>query len=98
MREYNVRELGPWVRDDDKLFSAPDPFCKSHGVWWDMNNGCYMDSSGVPLHFAGTEPRRRGYPPLEDEGDVGTPFAQWELELRGSSPDAWYHYRNTGEW
>ena len=64
----------------------------------DMNNGCYMDSSGVPLHFAGTEPRRRGYPPLEDEGDVGTPFAQWELELRGSSPDAWYHYRNTGEW
>jgi hypothetical protein len=44
--EYNLYELGPWDREDDSLFSAPDPRTKGHCVWWDTRDGCYMDSFG----------------------------------------------------
>ena len=32
-----------------------------------------------PIYFAGTDPRQPGFPPPEDENDVGTPRDQWEL-------------------
>ena len=95
--EYNVRELGPWDRESDTLFYAPDPVSNGQThVWWDMGDGQYMDCSGCPILFEGREPRDRGYPLPVDESEVGTPLQQWECELRMSSPEEWYQYRMNG--
>ena len=34
----------------------------------------------------------------EDEQDVGTPREQWEMLLRYEDRQAWFEYRNTGQW
>jgi len=99
--EYNLREFeGKWDRESDSLWCTPDVRFpgSGHHVWWHSGDGMYMDSSGQPIYFSGTDPRRPGYPPPEDESDVGTPEWQWEYELRQFSPEAWREYRLTGEW
>ena len=99
VHEYDLRELGPWERESDTLWCAPDP--DSDGmtsVWWGLQDGVYTDCSGSPLYFAGTELHRRGHPPPEVESDVGTPCQQWEAELRASDREAWFRYRQTGQW
>ena len=91
--EYNLRDLGPWELEADGLWCAPDPV--SNGathVWWSEGARKYTDCSGIPIYFAGTDPRRPGLPPPEDEADVGTPREQWEAEVRMSDRDAWYAY------
>ena len=42
--EYNLRELGPWERDGETLWSAPDPVSQGRtGLWWNSRNGrCTM--------------------------------------------------------
>ena len=37
---------------------------------------------------------QRGFPPPEDESDVGRPREQWEASLRSYDRWAWYEYRN----
>ena len=97
--EYDLRELGPWDRDSDTHWCAPDPF--SNGVahvWWDSGTGMYWDCSGAPICFAGVHLQRRGFPLADVESDVGTPEAQWEADFRAYDREAWFAYRNTGEW
>ena len=66
---------------------------------YSKDTGSYMDCSGNLIHFAGTNADRRGYPPPEEESDIGTPLQQWESEMKFMmSREDWYHYRQTGEW
>ena len=41
---------------------------------------------------------RACFPPADVESDVGTPEVQWEVEFRAADREAWFAYRNTGEW
>ena len=46
------------------------------------STGQYLGGpNNQPIYFAGTDPRQPGFPPPEDENDVGTPRDQWELAL-----------------
>ena len=45
-------------------------------------NGVYVrpqsPNTSEPVYFAGTDPRDPGFPPPEDEAEVGNPRVQWE--------------------
>ena len=40
--------------------------------------GQYLDANAQLIYFAGTDPCHRGFPPPEDENELGNPREQWE--------------------
>ena len=79
--EYNLRDLGPWDFEGQNLWSANDPFNPMLSLWWQEIGPTarqYLDANARPIYFASTDPRQPGYPPPEDENDVGNPREQWE--------------------
>ena len=84
--EYNLRDLGPWDFEGQNLWSANDPFNPMLSLWWQEIGPTarqYLDANARPIYFAGTDPRQPGYPPPEDENDVGNPREQWERANAG---------------
>ena len=80
---YNLRDLGPWDPEGMGLWSAVDPFNTLLMLWWQeagLYPGQYLDANAQPIYFAGTDPRHRGFPPLEDENELGNPREQWERD------------------
>ena len=100
MREYNVRELGPWDRESDDIWCSPDPFDRAQGqrgfVWWSRHSNQYFGLGGTPIYFAGRDFRASlGYAPIYDELDVGKPSEQWEADLRRDSPEEYLEFRRS---
>ena len=78
--EYNLRDLGPWDIEGMDLWSTNVPLNPMLFIWWVPSTGQYLGGpNNQPIYFAGTDPRQPGFPPPEDENDVGTPRDQWEL-------------------
>ena len=80
--EYNLRELGPWRWCGEEamtLWAVPDPFgTPTDGIYYEEETGRYTNERNEPIRFADTEPQFVGFPPLEDEAELGNPRVQWE--------------------
>ena len=61
---------------------SPDPIYPGREIFYIEATGVYMrplsPNTSEPLYFAGTDPRDPGFPPPEDEAEVGNPRVQWE--------------------
>ena len=96
--EYDLRGLGPWKSDAEGINIPPHTAFYTHdpaaqggwaALWWDSVDQIYIDGGGRPIYFAGTDPRRRGFPPPADEKAVGNPEAQW---MDGLSAEEYLDY------
>ena len=87
--EYNLRDMGPWEPGTGNaatttMWVSPDPIYKYPGreIFYFEANGVYVrpqsPNTSEPVYFAGTDPRDPGFPPPEDEAEVGNPRVQWE--------------------
>ena len=61
---------------------SPDPIYPGREIFYFEANGVYVrpqsPNTSEPVYFAGTDPRDPGFPPPEDEAEVGNPRVQWE--------------------
>ena len=86
--EYNLRDMGPWEpgtgerSHDDDVGVAGSHLPRGREIFYVEANGVYVrpqsPNTSEPVYFAGTDPRDPGFPPPEDEAEVGNPRVQWE--------------------
>ena len=88
--EYNLRDMGPWEPGTGNaatttMWVSPDPIYPGREIFYFEANGVYVrpqsPNTSEPVYFAGTDPRDPGFPPPEDEAEVGNPRVQWERSL-----------------
>ena len=64
------------------MWVSPDPIYPGQEIFYFEANGVYVrplsPNTSEPVYFAGTDPCDPGFPPPEDEAEVGNPRVQWE--------------------